>query len=263
MAEKKGPETPVKPAKNKKPKKDRTEKKGGFGKIIGIFLGALIIMAIVFILLIKFDIASLGTKVVGPLIKDIPGATLILPEMPIEEIIDENTTDPTQNYETLEQAVEILKVTENLLKEKEKEAEKLIEQINQLQTENQRLKLFEDNYIAFQEDKAAFDALIAENTDSTTFIEWYETMNPDNAAKIYGEVIIEQKKSQELDDLVLTYQSMKANNAAVILEGMSKTRLEMVATIISHLDAEQAGKVLGAMDPEIASRITAYLYPEN
>lgn len=253
--------------KDKKLKKEK-EKKGGFGKVIGVFFGLILILLIIFVLLLKFDVATLGTKIIGPLIQDIPGATLILPEMPVEEVVDPNSTDPNasisaQNFETIEQAVEILKVTENLLKEKEQEAEKLIEQIQQLQTENQRLKTFEDNYVAFQADKAAFDAFIASETDSTSFIEWYETMNPDNAAKIYGELIIEQKKSDELDNLVSTYQSMKAANAAAVLEGMATTRLDMVATIIAQLDAEQAGKILGAMDPIVASRITAYLYPVN
>lgn len=250
-------------AKLAKESKKNSSKKGGFGKVLGLFFGVIIAALIIFVLLLKFDVASLGTKIIGPSIQNIPGASLILPVMPVEEVVDPNAVDATQNYETLEQAVEILKVTENTLKEKEKEAEKLIEQINQLQTENLRLKTFEDNYIAFQADKAAFDTLIAEKTDSTTFIEWYQKMNPDNAAKIYGELIVEQKKSQELDNLVATYQVMKAASAATVLEGMASTRLEMVATIISHLDAEQAGKILGAMDPVVASRITAFLYPEN
>lgn len=239
----------------------KEKKKGGIGKAIGMFFAFLLAVLIIFVLLLKFDVASLGTKVIGPLIQNIPGASLILPTMP--EDTTTTTSDTGQTYETIDQVVEILKVTENTLKEKEQEAEKLLEEIQTLQTENERLKTFEDNYLAFQADKEAFDQLIATSSTPADFTEWYAKMNPDNAAKIYGEMIVEVKKNEELDNLVATYQAMKAANAAAVLENMATTRLEMVANIIAHLDAEQAGKILGAMDPVVASRITAYLYPTN
>jgi flagellar motility protein MotE (MotC chaperone) len=163
----------------------------------------------------------------------------------------------------LEEAGEILKVTENLLKEKEEEAEKLIEQINQLEKENERLKVFETNFVEFEENKDAFDTYIAEKTSSEDFIKWYETMNPDNAAKIYAEIIGVEVVNDELNDLVLTYAEMKPDEAAAVLTKVSETRLEMVAIIIKNLEADEAAKILGAMDSTLASRITAYLYPEQ
>jgi flagellar motility protein MotE (MotC chaperone) len=88
-------------------------------------------------------------------------------------------------------------------------------------------------------------------------------MNPDNAAKIYAEIIVVEVVNDELNDLVLTYAEMKPDEAAAVLTKVSETRLEMVAIIIKNLEADEAAKILGAMDSTLASRITAYLYPEQ
>ncbi len=238
-----------------------SQKKSG-GKIqmvVIIALVAILILFGIFVALLKFDVGSLGTEVIGPKIQNIPGATFILPSMP--ETTENSLSE--EGYQSLEEVVEILKVTENLLKEKEEEAETLIEQINQLQNENARLQTFEDRYLQFDEEKAEFDRFIVEQFDSESYPTWYETMNPDNAARIYEEVVREEANSEELEKLITTYDEMKPANAAAILSEMSTTRLEMVATIIKNLDAQQAGKILAAMDTSVAARITTYLYPEE
>ncbi len=238
-----------------------SQKKSG-GKIRTIVIIALVAILIlfgIFVALLKFDVGSLGTEIIGPEIQNIPGATFILPSMP--EATDDSLSE--EGYQSLEEVVEILKVTENLLKEKEEEAETLIEQINQLQNENARLQTFEDRYLEFDEEKAEFDRFIVEQFDSESYPTWYETMNPDNAARIYEEVVREEANSEELEQLITTYDEMKPANAAAILSEMSTTRLEMVATIIKNLDAQQAGKILAAMDTSVAARITTYLYPEE
>lgn len=237
------------------------KKKGGVGKIIlGIFLVIFLLLA-VFILLLKLDVASLGTKIIGPNIQNIPGASLILPEMPVEETV--SLENQTLSYENEEQIIEMLKVTENMLKEKELEAEKLIEQINALQAENDRLKVFEQYYLDYEAQKAEFDSMIVSETDPTLFAQWYEQMNPENAAKIYESLQMTVESTDELDQLVLMYNEMKAEQAAGILSEMSTTRISMVANIIKHLEVDKAAAILGAMETKLASRITAYLYPEE
>ena len=59
------------------------------------------------------------------------------------------------------------------------------------------------------------------------------------------------------------YQAMKPKAAAPILEEMSKTRLEMVGSILLKLESKQAGDILGAMDSKVASRLTSYMYPDG
>lgn len=222
------------------------------------FLAVLVIGLAVFIALLKMDIASLGTKVIGPKLVGVPGASLILPEMPEPEA--EAATD---QYESLEQAVEILKVTENSLKEKEKEAETLLEQIEELKAENGRLKIFEERYLSFEKDKKAFDEAVVAGLSAEEYVKWFEQMDPDNQVEIYKGIMEEKGREQELQDLIKTYNQMKPTEAADILSEMAKTRLEMVATIIKHLEPKQSGKILGQMEPKLAARISAYLYPEQ
>lgn len=242
----------------------KEKKKGGLGKVIAIFFVILILLVAGFVAALKFDVAGLGTEIIGPQIKDIPFASIILPEMPEEEVFEgEEGAGDTVQYETLEQAVEILKVTENLLKEKEEEAEKLNEQLNQQQEEIDRLKEIEDQYLQFEADKAAFDQAIVDGTDSSAFATWYESMYPDNAAAIYATVIGEQADEAAIKAQAARMADMKPDAAAAILTETAVTRLEMVATIIEYLDPDTAGDILGAMDPSLASRILVYLHPEQ
>jgi len=247
----------------------RKKKKGVKKAIIGVIV-LLVLLVGVFIALVRFDLFGLGTNVFGPMISDIPGAQLILPPGYGSTDVTADASDPssstdgqTYQYESLAQAVEIIKVTENMLKEKEEEAEKLSEQIDQLQSENKRLKVFEDSYQEYEANKEAFDQFIVDETDPEAFATWYATMSPDNAAKIYGEVVGQQALDDDMKDLVSKIGAMEPADAATVLAEIGVTRLKNVATIIKNLDADKAGDILGAMDPALASRIVVYLYPEQ
>ncbi len=86
-------------------------------------------------------------------------------------------------------------------------------------------------------------------------------MNPDNAAMIYAEVVDEVAYLEELKGTIDIYQNMKPAQAATVLEGMSLTKLDQVATIIKGVSADQAADILGLMDPDVAAKITSYIYP--
>ena len=170
--------------------------------------------------------------------------------------------DDGYNFETVEEAVEILKLTEKMLTEKDEEADTLNEQLTQLTAEVERLKVFETNQLQFEADKAQFDNLVATTPDAIVYSDWFEKMNPENAAEIYAEVAGEVAVSEELKGTISIYQSMKPDEAAAILEEMSVTKLDQVATIIRELSSEQAADVLGSMEPTTAGKITTYIFPE-
>ena len=264
VKEKKIKEKPPKEKKvrEKKPKQESSvedEETIGIITIILGIIGTILVVAIVLAALIKFDIGGLGTEIIGPKIKNIPYLNVILPPMPEEEIEEEEV----YSFDTIEEAIEALKNTENLLKEMEKEAENHNEVLENLQNENNRLKVFEESQLQFQKDKDEFDKLIVSKTNPNEFIKWYEKINPENAEKIYKESIIKAVEEEELKKLVNMYQAMKPKAAAPILEEMSKTRLEMVGSILLKLESKQAGDILGAMDSKVASRLTSYMYPDG
>lgn len=231
-------------------------------KIIRGLIVFLVIMLILLIgagALLRFDVFGLGTRIVGPYLVDVPVINLVLPEMPVPE---EEETDGYV-FETVEEAVEILKLTEKMLKESDEKADELSEQLTQLTAEVNRLKVFENNQLQFEADKGAFDRLVATSAEDIVYKDWFEKMYPDNAAEIYAEVAMDVALSEEMKELVSIYQNMKADNAASILETMATTKLDQVATIISSVSSDQAAKILGAMAPATAARITTYLSPEQ
>jgi flagellar motility protein MotE (MotC chaperone) len=246
---------------------DLQEKKSVIGKLMVLILVLLIIISI-FSALIKFDVANIGSKYAYPLLKDIPVVNLILPTKAEETISSEQSQIIEYAFENVDEAVERLKVTETLLKDKEIEIEKLLEQVKLLQDENARLKVFEENQVKFDERKKEFDELVVLGEgvpDIKQFRAFYEEIKPENAADIYEQVIIIDKYNEEVLNIASSYQQMKPSNAALILSKMttSSSKMKMVVQILNNIDTEQRGAILSAMDTKVAARITEYMFPTN
>ncbi|MCT4545386.1 MAG: hypothetical protein N4A63_17770 [Vallitalea sp.] len=242
------------------------DSKSGFRKAIPILIILIVIIGAV-CALIKLDIGKLGSKYAYPVLKDIPVLNGILPKV-VEETISESSTDDNYAFENVDEAVERLKVTETLLKEKEIKIEELTEQVKLLQDENTRLKVFEENQVQFDQRKKEFDERIVlgeKVPDISEFITYYEEMKPENAAKIYAETIKIEEKNKELLDVAMAYGLMKPANAAAILMKMSTTssKMKMVVQILNNIDSEQRGAILSAMDTKTAAKITEYMLPNK
>ncbi len=250
------PEKPPKPEKQAK-KDDQDEHKKVNVGLISLALAFLIIG--VFIALVKLDVGGLGSRILGPSLKNVPVINMILPKMP--EASEEAVA--SYNFASIDEAVERLKATEILLKEKEKEAEKLNETIKQNKTEIDRLKIFETSQLQFAKDKEEFDRLVAQQADKEAYMKYVEETYPESALKIYGELIKEKAINDEVEKIAKMFQEMKPKNAAAILEETIAKDIDMAAEVLFKLDSAQSGAVLAAMDPIIADKISRYMYPEN
>lgn len=235
-------------------------KKGSALRAVGVIIVILLIILIGAGAMVRFDVFGLGTRIVGPAIEDVPVLNLILPEMP-EAAMEES--GESYDFESVEEAVEILKLTEKMLMESDNEAEKLSEQLTQLTAEVERLKMFENNQLQFEKDKTVFDHLVVTSAEPVVYKDWFEKIYPENAADIYAEVIQDVTYSEELKAVVSIYEDMNADEAAAILEGMAATKLNQVTKIIKHLSSDQAANILGSMEAKTAARITTYLSPEE
>lgn len=243
------------------------EKGSALSIIIGIIISILVLIAAL-IALIRLDIADIGTNYAYPILKDIPVLNMILPNVVEEVSADAEMTDATYAFETVDEAVERLKVTETLLKDKEVMTQNLQEQIELLQVENARLKVFEENQLLFDERKKEFDKMVVLGEgvpDISNFRVFYQEMKPDNAAEIYAEVIKKEAYNQEIVNIAQMYQGMKPASAAAILTKMTTTssKMKMVVQILEDIDSEQQGAILSAMDTKTAAKITEYLFPTN
>lgn len=233
------------------------EKGGGFTS----FLIALVIIAIwlvIFGLLIKMDVGGVGSML-RPYLKNIPVINQILPEASDEEIAEENG----YQYKNLSEAVDRIKELENELANYQNSGNQSSQQIAQLQAEIDRLKAFEENQAYYQQLKEAFDreVVFAENApDVEAYQKWYESISPENAERLYKEVIEQLEYSRKVKDWAETYAKMDAKNAAAILEEMTGDT-DLVAQILLSMTSKQRAAILAEMDPVFAAKLTKIMYP--
>ena len=127
------------------------EKKGN--KLVSILIGILIILVwlVIFAALIKFDVGGFGSSVMRPIFKDVPIINKILPDANDTEL----STDEYP-YKNLAEAIDYIKDLEKQIDKYKKAGDDSATQIADLQAEVDRLKTFEDNQAAFEQEKQQY-----------------------------------------------------------------------------------------------------------
>ncbi len=225
------------------------------------FLIVMVIVAIwlvIFALLIKMNVGGVGTML-RPYLKNIPVINMILPEASDEEVMEETG----YNYKSLAEAIARIKELEAELENYKNSGNASQETIAQLQAEVARLKVFEENQQYYQELKEKFDKEVV-YTDNAPELEeykkWYEEIDPENAAKIYEDVVEQLNYSKKVKEWAETYAKMEPENAAAILEEMTGDT-DLVADILLCMTSKQRADVMAAMDPVYAAKLTKIMYP--
>ena len=215
-------------------------------------------------LLIKLDVGGFGSDVLRPLMKDIPVVSMILPE---EKMTGAGTTEEEDyyGYSSLKEAVEQIKVLEEQLAQAQTAGTTYTEDIESLKAEIDRLKTFEDNQVEFERIKNEFyeEVIYAENgPGAEEYKKYYESMDPTTAEYLYKQVVVQLEESKEVTDYANAYSEMKPKEAAAIFEAMTDN-LDLAARILGVMDTQNRGKILGAMDPIVASKITKIMEPDS
>lgn len=237
-----------------------SEKSENGGKLIGVIIGLLIVIVwlVILVMIVKLDLFHFGSKVMRPILKDVPVLNLILPEA-----TDEETARETEYpYSTLEAAITRIKELEQKEALTQAENEEYKNTNADLLNEIARLKVFEDNQTEFQQLKEEFYSDIVfgdKSPDEEVFKEWYEEIEPESAAEIYRQVASAYEAEQRVKDTAMAYEAMKPEQAAAILESM--TSMDEVCDILSSMTDEARGEVLGAMDENFAAKVTSKLLP--
>ena len=242
--------------KKKDKKKKSEEKEGIFSRILTIII-VLFIVAIwlaIFALLIKYDVGGFGSTVLRPMLKDIPGINQILPDIPDEQAAEENNYP----YKNLPEAMDRISELEAELAAANGTKTGNANYLAQLEAEVARLKTFEENQLQFQKEKDKFDKEVVFNDkapDPEEYKKYYESIDPDNAAEIYRQVVEQQDTEKKLVEQAEMYKNMKPEEAAAILNGMGGD-LDLVANILLHMKTKDAGAILAKMDTNMAAKIT-------
>ena len=70
------------------------------------------------------------------------------------------------------------------------------------------------------------------------------------------------EESKEIQEYASAYSSMDAKRAAAIFNEMTDN-LELVAKILNAMKTDARGDILGAMDTEVAARLTKIMDPDS
>ena len=85
-------------------------------------------------------------------------------------------------------------------------------------------------------------------------------MDPATAEYLYKQVVAQLEEDRDIVEAAETYSSMKPAQAAKVFENMSDN-LNLVARILGAMSTEDRGKILGAMDAEVAAKLTKIMIP--
>ncbi len=224
------------------------------GNKVVSFLIALVIVIIwlgVFALLIKMDFAGFGSKVLTPILKDVPVINRILPGV--------TYTDSEGNtYDTLGQALARIQELELQLETLTNSGNVNSDYIAELEAENARLKVFEENQKDFEQRVYEFERDVVFNDNAPGLEEYrayYEEFDPENAALLYQQVIEQLQADESLIAQGERFANMDPANAAEILEVMTGD-LDLVCKILDTMKTKQSAAIIAEMTPEYAAKVT-------
>ena len=217
--------------------------------------------------LIKLDVGGFGSGVLAPVLKNVPVINKILPdtEVTTNDESDAYADVDTSGYSSLKEAVKQIKDLETQLQDIQTDSAAKDEQIVALQEEVNRLQTFEDKQVEFERIKTEFynEVVYADNgPGAEEYQKYYETMDPATAEVLYKQVVTQIEEDKEITDYAQAYSEMKPKEAAKIFENMTDN-LELAARILDVMEPDDRGKILGAMDPTVAAKITKIMEPDS
>ena len=236
------------------------DESGGFFTVIAT-IGIILVWVAILCVVIKLDVGGFGSKVLTPLLEDVPVVNLILPNSQNSG----NISTENGGYTNLNDATEQIKNLELQLQQAQTDNLKLQEDVANLKAENALLQEFEDKQVEFQRIKNEFyeEVVYAENgPGAEAYQKYYESMDPTTAEYLYKQVIAQLQEDKSVQDYASAYSSMKPKKAAAIFEQMTDN-LNLAARILKTMSAENRGDILAEMDPAIAAKLTKIMDPES
>lgn len=241
---------------------DQEEELDGEPGGLPVFLVTAFIVAVwiaILCVLIKLDVGGVGSNILKPILKDVPVVNKILPG---EKRTDEEE-DEYSVYADVEDAVAQIRRLEQELQIAQQQNLSYASEIGELKEENNRLKNFEDDQLAFERLKNEFyeEVVYAENGPGVeAYQKYYQAMDPATAEYLYQMTIQETAANKELSDYVATYSAMKAKEAAATFDTMTSD-LDLVAKILKAMSADDRAKIMEQMDKENVARLTKMMDP--
>jgi hypothetical protein len=214
----------------------------------------------IFIALIKLDVGGFGSKVLAPVLKDVPVVNKILPKTA--------TTSSSEDipYKSIAECAVYIKELENELAQYQQTENEKDSEIADLQAEVSRLKQFEDNQTEFEKLKAQLyeEVVFGEDAiDPSNYIAYYQSIDKENADLLYQRAIEQYAYDEQVTERAKYYSSMKPAKAAQIFCEMTGD-LDIVVSLLNSMSADSSGAIIAAIsdiDSVFAAKITKKLMP--
>lgn len=239
--------------------KEKEEKAGG-GLLSAVIIFLIIVVWLAaMVVLIKMDVGHFGSRVLRPVLKDVPVLNLILPAASDEEAAAETDLP----YKNLSEALDRIEELESQVTADQATIQTQQEELQEKDNEIARLKVFEEDQQSFNELKNNFyNEVVYGNSapDADTYIEWYESIDSEAAEEIYRQVVAQEQTDKNIQELATSYADMDPAAAAKILQTMSGD-LDTVAKIMDSMSPSDKAEILAEMDPNFAANITKKLMP--
>ncbi len=241
--------------KEKKPVRDNENDKKFLTILVAILISVLWLA--IFVLLIKLDVGGFGSGVLRPVLKDVPILNLILPDVSDKQLAKEYGYGYDNIGEANKRIDELEEILSELLTDEYDDPERA-DNIEELEAEINRLKVFEKTQEEFEERQKEFDknVVFAEAApDLEDYKKYYEGINPANAENIYRQVVEQLQYSTSISEKAEIYRNMKPKNAAEILETLSAD-LEAVSQILLSMRPKESAAIMAEMDSLFAAKVT-------
>ena len=164
---------------------------GGFGTLIATIMIVMVWLAVI-VVIIKLDVGGFGSKVLSPILQDVPVLNRILPG---NHVLETNDPESYGGYTSLVDAVDYIKQLELELERAQTSISEKDDEIEELKANVVRLQEFEQKQLEFQRIKNEFmeEVVYAENGPGPEeYRKYYEAMDPSTAELIYRQVITQQ-----------------------------------------------------------------------
>lgn len=209
-----------------------------------------VIWLALFGVLIKLDVGKFGSEVLYPVLKDVPVVNKVLPAAEGEQ--------QPEGYTNIDEANEKIRALEQELASLKNTSTASADEVQELKAENERLKKFEEQKLAFDQRVKEFDEQVVYSDKSpelSEFQKFYEEIDPDNAAELYKQVVQDVQASEKVKKQATMYAKMEPAQAASVLETMSGN-LDLVASILDNMSESKSADIMANMAPETAAQIT-------
>lgn len=234
--------------------KEKKEKKKG-SPIVPILVLLIIIGGIVAVLVL--NLFNIREQYVMPYLRRAPLVGSLMPTAPPTEDIEEAGTDSGLSSEEMNSQITALNYQ---IQKLEADLKTATDQNAQDAETIRVLRAYEAQAEEYRQIKAQFDALIA-NGDPEAYAKFFESISPENADRLYKEVIVEIQYTADEKKMANIYSNMSEDAAAEGLEQLLTTDSALVVRILRSMDAVHVAAIMNEMTAASRATITRMMAP--